>query len=42
MLFILVAVNRGMVCLSGEHRVTSIANVVHSGGSEHRYGMSVG
>ena len=36
------AVNTGMVCLSGEHQVISIASVVQSGGSEHRYGMSVG
>ena len=42
MLFSLVTVNKGMVCLSGEHRVTSIASVVQSDGGEHRYGMSVG
>ena len=42
MLFILVAVNTAMVCLSGEHQVTSIASAVQSDGGEHRYGMSVG
>ena len=42
MLFSLVTVNTGMVCLSGEHRMTSIASVVQSDGGEHRYGMSVG
>ena len=42
MLFSLVTVNTGMVYLSGEHHLTSIASVVHSGGSEHKYGMSVG
>ena len=41
MLFSLMAVNTGMVCLSGEHQVTSIASAVQSDGGEHRYGMSV-